>query len=347
MSAAIAAAINRRFFFFDGTTRRGICKAVEDDFIEVEVHPRYRDNVHRLVAVIRAISAKRESSETQARLVELAKKLSQPAQAADAALQLEAMGDAAIPTLIEGSKGSNPELRFYAAEALAYLDRAEAVQPLVDAVRSVPAFRQPALLALQGVTHSTAVTGLRELFDEPSLETRYGAFVSIRRREDGIRELRGDVVGDSFRMYRVESTAPPAVVVSLRETPEIVLFGDVSALRIPEFLFGPGGLILKTEPNRPGKLRISRFCPGKEDRRVVVDTSVAAVIRGIGSVGGGYGDAIAVLRSAKDRGFMADQLAIDPLPRGQRTYYRDEVEQQDSEAAEDAADPPDLSDESF
>ena len=341
MSAAIAGAINRRFFFFDGTTRRGIAEAVEDDFIEIEVHPRYRDNVQRMVAVVRSISASPKTSDTQKRLVELARRLSQPATAADAALQLEALGDSAIPTLIEGTKASNPELRFYAAEALAYLDRVEAVQPLVDAIRSVPAFRQPALLALQKVPHHATVEGLRSLFDVPSLETRYGAFVSVRGRDNGIRELRGQVVGDSFRIYQVPSSASPAVVVSLRETPEIVMFGNVSGLQIPKFLFGPSGLILKADPTAPGKLRISRFLPGKDDQRVVTGTSIDSVIAGIVAVGGGYGDCISVLRAAKDRGFMTDQLAIDPLPEGKRTYYRDgssESDEQEDSSEQEADD---------
>lgn len=71
MSALLAKAINRRFFFFDGTTRRGIATAKEDDFIEIEVHPRYRENIHRMMAVIRAISVKPESSDTQKRLANL------------------------------------------------------------------------------------------------------------------------------------------------------------------------------------------------------------------------------------------------------------------------------------
>ena len=335
MSAALAGAVNRRFFFFDGTTRRGISKAVEDDFIEVEVHPRYRENVHRMMAVILAISFKPESSDTQKRLVDLSDRLKDPATAADAALQLEAMGEPAIPTLLEGIKSSNPELRFYAAEALAYLDRVEAVQPLAQAAASVAAFRQPALLALQGVPHHSTVEALRGLFSESSLETRYGAFVSIRRRDDGIKTLGGEVVGDSFRIYRVQSTASPAVVVSLRETPEIVLFGDVAPLQIPKFLIGPGGLILKADPKQPGKLRISRFQPGKEDQRAIAGTSIDSVIRGIAAVGGGYGDAIELLRSAKENGYLADQLAFDPLPKGQRTYYRDEAEAESGPESED------------
>ncbi len=116
MASDLAAAVNRRFFFFDGTTRRGIAKAVEDDFIELELHPRYRDNVYRMMAVVRVIGVKNESSESQARLTELAERLANPATAADAALQLEAIGESAIPTLLEAIESTNPELRFYAAE---------------------------------------------------------------------------------------------------------------------------------------------------------------------------------------------------------------------------------------
>ncbi len=190
-----------------------------------------------------------------------------------------------------------------------------------------------------------AIDALQRLFNEPSLETRYGSFVAVRKREDGKQLLGGEVVGDSFRVYRVSSTAPPAVVVSLRDTPEVVLFGNVAPLQIPKFLFGPGGLIVKADPGQPGQLRISRFQPGKEDQRATVGTSVDAVIRGIVAVGGGYGDVMSLLRAAKDSGFMADQLAIDPLPEGKRTYYRDddsESSDEDSPAGTDEADPPGL-----
>ena len=37
ISAQIANDINRRFFFFDGTQRRGIANAKEDDFIEIAI----------------------------------------------------------------------------------------------------------------------------------------------------------------------------------------------------------------------------------------------------------------------------------------------------------------------
>lgn len=324
MAAAISSAINQRFFFFDGTTRRGISKAMEDDYIEIDVHPRYRDNLVRLMDVVQTISVKPESADTQERLADLAERLARPSTARDAALQLEGIGESAVPTLLEGAKSSNPELRFYAAEALAYLDRSEAIEPLEEAAREVAAFRPQALLALQGLDQQLAIDALQRLISEPSLETRYGSFCAIRRRIDGKRTLAGKALG-SFWLYRVPSTAQPAIVVSLRESPEIVLMGETTSVSIPEFIRLPGGWLIKPEPNSPDKLRISRFQPGRKDQRATVSSSVQALIEGIVAVGGGYGDVIAVLRTAKDEGYLADQLAIDPLPKSTRTYFRNEA----------------------
>ena len=280
MSARIAEAINRRFFFFDGKSRRGIAKAVEDDYIEVEIHPRYRDNPYRMMSVVMALSATPDSSKLQHRLTDLSARLADPSTSSDAALQLEGIGDDAIPTLLAGIQATNPELRFYAAETLAYLDRPEAIEPLENAARTVPAFRHPALLALSGIPKPAALESLMRLFEESSLETRFGAFVAARDRRDGAARLSGESLGDALTQYRLPSQATPAIVLSLREKPEVVLFGSVRPIQIDGFLFGSGGLILKPEPSNSSKVRISRFRAGQDDQRVVVDNSVASVVEG-------------------------------------------------------------------
>jgi flagellar basal body P-ring protein FlgI len=323
-SSALAAAINRRFFFFDGTTRRGIAKAKEDDFLEMETHPRYRNNIPRMMAVIRAISTAPESSATQTRLAELADKLSNPATAADAALQLEAMGESAVPILIDALDSKNPELRFYAAESLAYLDRTEAIESLETAIRETAAFRHPSLLALQGMEHQLAIDALKRLMNEASIETRYGSFCAIRRQGVEGKSILGGKALKSFYLYQMPSIAEPAVVVSLRESPEIVVFGDSGRLDIPQFLRGPNGLILKPDLSQPGKLKISRFQVNAEDKRATVSDSIPSVINGIVSVGGGYGDVVSILRLAKAKGYLPNQLAVDPLPVAIRVYHRDE-----------------------
>ena len=331
LSKAIADAINRRLFFFDGTTRRGIATAIEDDFIEIEVHPRYRDNVPRMMQVIHAIGIKAEMSGRQERLADLALRLQSPETAADAALQLEALGESAVPTLLDGLEVSNPELRFYAAEALAYLDRVESIEPLEAAAREVAAFRYSSLIALQGVEQQLAIDALRRLTNEPSLETRYGAFCSIRRRIDGKAVLGGSELGP-LTLYELPSQSSPAIAVSLDEEPEVVLIGEVNPIKISTFLMLPGGIMIKPDPNHPEELlRISRFQAGEQDRRVVVSNSLDDVIAGVVQVGGCYGDVINMLREAKNQGFIQDQLAISPLPPSVRTYYREEAENSDSE----------------
>ena len=78
-------------------------------------------------------------------------------------------------------------------------------------------------------------------------------------------------------------------------------------------------------------MRISRFQAGEQDRRVIVSTSPDDVIAGVVQVGGCYGDVINMLREAKNQGFIKEQLAISPLPRSVRTYYRHDTESSDSE----------------
>ncbi|MEL6111145.1 MAG: flagellar basal body P-ring protein FlgI, partial [Planctomycetota bacterium] len=238
ISKQIAKAINARFFFFDGTTRRGVAKPVEDDFIELELHPRYEGSLSRYVAVVRAIGIDQQQANQHERLQKFAELLRDPASAADAALQLEALGESAVPTLLEAIKQDNAELRFYAAEALAYLDRREAIPVLEDSIAHESAFRHPALAALRGLNHPSVGDSLVRLFNHPSIETRYGAMVTLRRRNDEHR-LRAEKMGDSLLLYQIESDAPPAIALSIRTAPEVALFGDVQPLRVTKFIFGP------------------------------------------------------------------------------------------------------------
>jgi flagellar basal body P-ring protein FlgI len=326
VSATLAKAINQRFYFFDGTTRRGVAKAIEDDYIEVEVHPRYRGQEARFMAIVGAIGVDADGKNGQTRLAELSNRLKEPTTAADAANQLEAIGDGAIPTLLEGLKSKNPELRFYAAEALAYLDRVESIEPLEAAIRSESAFRFSGLVALQGFEQHMALDALRRLLDDPSLETRYGAFRALRRRDDAKSILGGKTIGSSFRLYKLDSDSAPTVIVSTIEKPEILLLGKVNELKVSEFLFGTNGLLIKPEPTSPNQLRINRFQPGKEDQLVVVSNSVEQMITGIVAVGGGFGDVIDMLRKAKTSGYLQDQLTMDPLPKPFQIYYRNETD---------------------
>ncbi len=324
VSAKLAAAINERFYYFNGAARVGIAKAVEDDFIEIEIPPRYRHNIHRLMAVVLMVCPDGETSKTQHVLADLGRRINEPTTASEASLQLEALGDSSIPTLLKAIENPNQEVRFHAAQALAYLDRAEAVSPLVEIIRNEAAFRHPALLALQGLDHQDALDGLVKLLDEASYETRYGAFVSIRRRSDGSSVLKPNTTSAGFRFYQVASSAAPFIAVSLFETPEIVCFGDSQSIQISDFLLGPSGMVVRRDETNGDRLRVSRFVPGQNDRRAEVPATVEGLVTGICTVGGGYGETIAMLRTAKNNNQISCGFAIDPLPESMRTYHRDE-----------------------
>ncbi|MCO8121969.1 flagellar basal body P-ring protein FlgI [Stieleria sp. TO1_6] len=323
VASDIAAAINRRFFFFDGTTRRGVAKAVEDDYIELELHPRYEGALGRYVAVVRAIMIDERKANSQQRLQKLGELLSDPATASDAALQLEALGESAIPTLLAETKSDNPELQFYAAEALAYLDRDESVAVLEQAA-SEPAFRYSVFAALGGLEHPSVVDALQRLFDQPSQETRYGAFVALRKRNDASRVLIPQPIEKTLNYYQVESDSPTAIALSSRDVAEVVVFGEPSPVKIDGALLGPNALILKPDSSEAGKIRVSRFEVGKQDRRATVPASIRGIIEGVVAVGGSYGDVVTILRMAKSSNYIEDQVAIDPLPKPMRTYYREE-----------------------
>lgn len=319
-AAKLAESINQRFYFYEGRNRGGIAYPREDEYIEITVHPRYRRNIHRLLHVVSKVVARGESQETQTRLVDLGKRMTEPTTAAEAALQLEAMGERAIPTLLEAVGNKDPEIRFYAAETLAYLDRTEAIEPLESSIADHPAFRHQGLLALEGMDNRTSLDALRRLMHQPSIETRYGALRSIRRRPDGKASLRPVAVAAGVDFYHVQSEAPPFIAVSLVEKPEIALFGPEITLQIGDFLRGPGGLVIRPDEEQTDHLRISRFRPGADDRRATVPATISGVLAGIGATGGDYGDCVSVLRELKRKGVLGCNLAIDPLPKPQRTY---------------------------
>lgn len=313
--------INGRYYYFDGTDRRGIATPKQDDLIDVEVPERYRNNANRLMAVIGAMGTEEDITVTNNRIEELSRQLLEPTTAQDAALQLEGIGQPGVPALLAAMASPNPEIRFYAAEALAYLDNEEAIAPLVELSRDQPAFRYQTLMALSGMKQRMAGDGLRSLFDEPSLETRSGAFDAMSRRSDFRTFVEGRKLRDVASLYEVPSQGGPMVAVSLRRSPNIVIFGGPVAISTPDYLICGSGLTIVPDPT--GGIQINRFVTGRPDQRQVVPPTVVGLCNGIVNVGGNYGDIIETLRLLAEQNALAAQLAIDVLPKPLREYHRE------------------------
>jgi hypothetical protein len=232
-SYRIETVVNKRFTNVQKGIKVGVAKAETDQVIKLTVHPRYKDNIERYVDVIRSVALKESEPERIERLKLLEKQLLDPIASARAALQLEAIGQEGVETLKKGIQSSDPEVRFRAAEALAYLDRSEAAVPLAEAARQQPAFRVFALAALGAMNDFAAYEQLKELLNVLSVETRYGAFRALTAMNANDPLVMGESLGGQFSYHVLDASGPPLIHVTRSRRPEVVLFGLDQQLRTP------------------------------------------------------------------------------------------------------------------
>lgn len=318
-SARVEAAINRRFHTFDGGSKIGVAKAKTDEVVELVVHPRYHDNVERYLRVIRSLSLQESERERSQRLVVLEKQLLDPISSSRAALQLEAIGKQGEEALQKGLKSNDPEVRFYSAESLAYLDVSGVAEYLAEAAKE-PAFRVFALVALSAMEDFDSQDQLRELLDSDSAETRYGAFraLTVRRNPDPL--VHGLNMKDQFTLHVLPTSGVPMVHVARSKTPEIVLFGKGQMLQLPLSIEAGNEIMINS--TREGQLVLAKYAVGEPDQRRMVTPQVEEVIRAIVDLGGTYPDVVQALQEAKAAGVLTSRFEVDALPKAGRTYDR-------------------------
>ncbi|MGQ9574618.1 MAG: flagellar basal body P-ring protein FlgI [Thermoguttaceae bacterium] len=339
-AARVEAAINRRFHTFDrGGIKTGVAKARTDRFIELKLHPRYKENVYRYMAVIRSTVLRESETELSQRLRLLEDQLLDPPTASRAALQLEAIGRPAIEVLLKGIHSPSAEVRFYAAEALAYLDDSRAAVPLGQAARHEPAFRVYALSALSGMDDYSAAEQLRELLKVPSAETRYGAFRALWIMNPNDPLIRGEDLGGQFSYHQVADSDPPMIHLTRSRRPEIVLFGRDQRFQAPLALEA-GNRIMVTS-SKPGEVTVSKFSVHEPDQKRLVSDRVDEVIRAIVELGGTYPDVVQALQEAKASGALSSRLEVDALPEPGRPYDRSAELASPTQAPEHSSPSPD------
>jgi flagellar basal body P-ring protein FlgI len=319
-SARIEAAVNKRFYLHEKGLKVGVAKAKTEEYIELKLHPRYKDNVQRYVAVVRSIAIGETETERNERLGVLEKQLADPITASRAALELEALGKRGLDLLKKGIQSKDPEVRFYAAEALAYLDETDAAAPLGEAARNVPAFRVFALTALSAMNDYASVEQLHALLKVPSAETRYGAFRALWAMNPNDPMIRGEQLGGQFGFHLVDGSEPPMIHVTRSRRPEVVLFGRDQCFSTPLALEA-GNRILVTS-HKPGEIVVSKFAANEADQKRVVSTRIDEVIRAIVELGGTYPDVVQALQQAKAAGALTGRLEVDALPTAGRAYDR-------------------------
>ncbi len=316
-SAQVANAINRRFSTHKHGIKEGVARALRGNYVELVVDPAYKDNLVRYFQVLRAIELRETSAEVSLRMAKLKTKLLDPVTAAEAAIKLEAIGKPAIDVLNAGAQSPDAKVQFYAAEALAYLDRREAAEPLGKAAHNA-AFRSQALTALSVMRDSAAYDQLRELLGSPSAETRYGAFraLTVMCPDDAL--VKGENFGEQFSYHVLDTKGPAMIHVTRNRCAEVVLFGLNQQFLAPLAVNAGNQIMVTSTPE--GEISVSKFVPHEADQKRVVSRRVDDVIRAIVELGGTYPDVVQAIQEAKTAGCLEGRFEIDALPEAGRNY---------------------------
>lgn len=334
MAILVAKAISDRFQTYDEGRKAGVAEAKTDEFVELQLHPRYKDNIGRFVRVVRSLPIRESNAEQQERLVLLEGQLLDPLTSAKAALRLEAIGgDLAVERLMAGLESDDAEVRFYAAESLAYLDRTEAVVPLAEAARDEPAFRAHALTALSAMDDVVAYDALRSLLGSQSAETRYGAFRALWAMNPSDPMIRGEKLRGGFSYHVLDAGGDPMVHVTRSGRPELVLFGGEQRFEPPMVLDAGADILVNGLTG--DEVTVSHFRPSKPTIKRTVSNSVDEVIRAIVEIGGDYPDVVQALQQAKREGSLKSRFQVDAIPRSGREYDPEEDEFADGTDAAD------------
>lgn len=319
-SAAIGKAINARFVVYNQGVQEGVANPKTDELIELKVHPRYKDNLARYIAVVRAVAVRESSVERASRMRLLERQLLDPITSARAALQLEAIGAKGVDILYKGLASANTEVRFYSAEALAYLDDKAAAPVLADIAHEESAFRAYALTALSAMKDVGAYEQLTKLLGVTSAETRYGAFRALSTWDAQDPLVRGEGMGGRFSYHVLDVSGPPMIHVTSSYRPEVVLFGRQHQLATPIKLQAGKSIDVVGDGDQ---LTVAKYLPDQPVQRRQVPNDVDQLLRAVAELGGDYGGIVQMLTEAKAKKALLSRLEIDALPRSDRVYDRD------------------------
>ncbi len=323
-STQISLAINERFTKVDKGGRHGVAEPKTDRAIELDVPESYRHNIGRYLQVITHLAFAETSGQRLSRLEKLEREILEPGRAGEAALRLEALGKDGVPVLRRALRSPELEVRFHAAQALAYLGEIDGLDELRMVAESEPAFRWHALTALASIEDIEAGLALTDLMHLKSAETRYGAFRAMRARTPETALARGSGLSDFF-LHRIPSDAEPMLHFSRSKRAEIVVFGEGQTVD-EDFLHVESGTTVKGIGN--GKVSITRYrVDGSEDRQIC-SNRVGDLIEALAKSGLSYGDLLKLFRESKNAGTLNSRLVVNAVPRLGRTFIAGESDEE-------------------
>jgi flagellar basal body P-ring protein FlgI len=351
-AAIIESVVNERFHQSDAGRQKGAATAKTEGYLQLKVPSNYHQNQERFFRVVQLLPMVDTPALRAKRMETWGKELLEPSASGVAALRLEGLGVSAGETLRAGLQSPSLQVRFFAAEALAYLDDPSGADALAETAIKLPQFRAYALAALAASDQNACHIKLRHLMDQPDIEVRYGAFNALRTfdaHDPALGQVRvldepkveedetisspdamavaltklanRPRVDDPFALYLVDSEGPPVVHVSRTRRSEIVLFGRGQAL-LPPVVLGTGAILLNAA-DKDDQIQISKIVPSKfgdNDVKLRTSLELGEVIRRVANLGASYPDVVSILDAANRQKNLPGTLVVDAVPTANMDY---------------------------
>jgi flagellar basal body P-ring protein FlgI len=347
--------VNARFHQTEAGHQKGVATGKTDGFLVLKVPALYHQNIDRYFRVVQLLPIIDNPELRVQRIATWKKELLDPKTAGVAALKLEGLGTGAVDALQEGLKSSDPDIKFFAAEALAYLNEPIGVDVLAHIIVHEPKFRPYALAALASMDQPASHMTLRKLMDEPDREVRYGAFNALRTldprdpflghvrvlkdqktddEEDAPAESMALAIArrhrsrpdDPFSLYLVETEGPPLIHVSRTRRSEIVIFGRHQKL-LPPIVLDCGPILLNAADNDE-RLEMSKIVASKygdADTKLTTSLEVDDIVRSAANLGATYPEIVTILEKAQRQRNLAGELVVDAVPKPNNSAYMDAI----------------------
>lgn len=320
-TSRIADRIGNRFHHYDHGQKKSLAEAKNDQYVQLKVHPRYKDNYPRYLNVIKNVAFRENDLQRRDRMERLQDDLLNPDKAALAAVQYEAIGTESVPFLKKGLNDPSPEVRMYSAEALAYLGVDVGAPELAKLAKEEPAFRVYCMAALAALDEAVCYQLLKDLMSEPSAETRYGAFRAMFTMDEDDPFIRAAFLNEQFYLHMIDTKGEPMVHLTRHKRPEIVLFGVDQKFRLPLALTAGSWINVNAQAGAEA-ITLTRFEVGKADQRKVVSPRVVDVILAAAEMGATYPDIAQMLTQASGQFNLEGRFEMDAMPQAGRMYYR-------------------------
>ena len=348
--------IKQRFHETVDGSSKGMAEAKTDSALVLRVPKMYHHNQTRYHQVVLYLNLIDNPNLREQRLQEWGKDLLDPKKAGIAALKLEGLGPVAGSVLKQAFTSSDETVKFFAAEALAYLNDGDSAAVLYEVAKKKPEFRAYALKAMAAMDQSASLLKLRALMSEPDFELRYGAFNALRTLdptdpflgkvrvlddlpEPEEKDAMAYQVGvqarpkpkprpeEPFSLYIVDCEGPPMVHVSRNLRCEIVIFGKGQKMLTP-IVLGAGGPLLLNASDGDDKVQIRKITSKNLDLpnvKVNSPLDVAEVVREMANLGASYPEVATVLGAASIQKNLPGPFVVDAAPSDNRAYNEAQI----------------------